>query len=52
MRKKAELSFVWSKLINIALVLALLIILILAVYFLNDNSKDIWKSISNILRFT
>ena len=47
--KKA--NFVWSKLGNIILVLALLIVLVLAVYFMRDYMSEIWGKIVSFLRF-
>jgi len=49
MRKKGQL--VWSKLINIALILLLLLVLIGIIYFMRDSIKDLWKDLTSFLRF-
>ena len=49
MDKKAD--FVWSHLANIILVLALVVVLLLAIYFLRGNLSNLWDQIVEFLRF-
>ena len=50
MNKKAD--FVWSRLATIILVLALLVVLLVAVYFLKDKLFELWDKILEFLRFS
>ncbi len=44
-------EFVWSKLANMILILALLIILIAGIFLLSDYGNEIWEKLVAILRF-
>ena len=49
MNKKADI--VWGKIVNIILVLALVVVLLLGVYFLRDYLHDLWDKVVDFLRF-
>ena len=49
MGKKGEI--VWEHIVNIILVLALVIVLLLGVYFLRNYLHDLWDKVVEFLRF-